>query len=125
MGKRSRTPRVDSRLLRRGTTGSSLEQEAVLKMAAAGITGYLREQWLVPGRRFAFDFSWARERVVLEVHGVYGKKSRHLNPKGFQNDREKMNLAQMQGWLVIEAGTDQIKKGEFIQWLQDALQLRR
>ena len=93
-------------------------------MTAAGIGGFLAEQHIIPGRRFRFDFAWYEERVALEVHGVYGKKSRHRTAGGFQRDRVKMNLAQLEGWLVIEAGTDHIKSGEFIQWIKDALASR-
>ena len=125
MGKKRRTPRtLDARLLRSGG-GSSLEKETVLKLAAAGIDGYSREQHILPGRRFRFDFAWYAEKVALEIHGVYGNKSRHRTSTGFQRDRVKMNLAQIAGWIVIEAGTDHVKSGEFLEWLEAALQNRR
>ena len=35
-----------------------------------------------------------------------------------------MNLAQLNGWLVIEATTSHVKSGEFIEWVDRALELR-
>lgn len=35
-----------------------------------------------------------------------------------------MNLAQLAGYIVIEAGTTQIKDGSFVPWVRDALALR-
>lgn len=89
-----------------------------------GLGGYQREQHILPGRRFRFDFVWWDERVALEVHGVYGNKSRHRTSTGFQRDRAKMNLAQLDGWLVLEAGTDHVKSGEFLEWVREALAKR-
>lgn len=123
MGRKRRQPSVSSRALK-GGSGSSLERDAALKMAAAGIDEPAREQHILPGRRFRFDFVWYPQRVTLEVHGIYGPKSRHRTAIGFQKDRVKMNLAQLQGWIVIEAGTDHIKTGEFVKWVQAALELR-
>ena len=94
-------------------------------MAVAGVEKPVAEQCILPGRRFRFDRVWFDQRVALEIHGVYGKKSRHLTTKGFQEDRVKMNLAQLAGWLVIEAGTDHIKSGEFVSWVEEALESRR
>lgn len=123
MGKR-RTPSITSDKLRAGKTKSSLEQLAASQLLAAGLGGFECEQHILRPRRFRFDYVWYEGKVVLEVHGVFGYKSRHLTAGGFMKDREKMNLAQLAGYIVIEAGTTQIKDGSFVPWVRDALALR-
>ena len=123
MGKR-RTPSITSDKLRAGKTKSSLEQLAASQLLAAGLGGFECEQHILRPRRFRFDIVWLEEKVVLEVHGVFGYKNRHLTAGGFMKDREKMALAQLAGYIVIEAGTTQIKDGSFVPWVRDALALR-
>jgi len=124
--KKRRTPlKFDVGVLRSKAKTSPLERDADLKIAAAGIDAPTHEQCILPGRRFRFDRVWYPERVALEIHGAYGAKSRHRTSQGFQRDRVKMNLAQIAGWIVIEAGTDHVKSGEFIEWVKDALESRR
>lgn len=104
--------------------GSPLEASVQQQLDAAGLTGYRREGRLLAPRRFLFDFYWKDQRVALEVHGVYGYKSRHRTAKGFQADRVKMNLLQLDGWIILEAGTDHVKTGEFLEWVTAALEKR-
>ena len=52
----------------------------------------------IPGRRFRFDFAWPEHRLLVEIqeetaHGKWRKQSQ---------DAEKLNLAQMQGWIVLQ-----------------------
>ena len=104
---------------------SSLEIQAGLLLRARGMSGFLREQKILAPRRFEFDFVWPTFKVTLEVHGgQYLKKGRHQTASGFARDRVKMNLAQLEGWLVIEACTDHVKSGEFTKWVADALSSR-
>ena len=115
------SPRIKRAKVRKRKGPSSLESMAALKMKARGVPKWETERRILAPRRFMFDFVWSKQRVTLEVHGVYGRKSRHLTPSGFQRDRVKMNLAQLAGWIVIEAGTDHIRSGEFVHWVIDAL----
>lgn len=117
--------KITRRALSKARGGSPLEQSAALQLLGAGLGGFKREGHLLAPRKFRVDFYWPKERVVLEVHGVYGAKSRHRTAKGFQRDRVKMNLLALEGWLVIEAGTDHIKSGEFVEWVSGALGSRR
>lgn len=116
---------VRSKHAAKARRGSQLEQSAALQLLGAGLGGYRREGYLLAPRRFRFDFYWPKEKVALEVHGVYGQKSRHRTAKGFQQDRVKMNLLQLEGWVVLEAGTDHVKTGEFLEWVRSALKSRR
>lgn len=85
-----------------------------------------------PTRRWKFDFAWPVERVAVEIHGgVYkndkqdsSKRGRHTRGKGFINDREKMNEAQLQGWIVLEICSDTID-ARGVAWVKRAIALRR
>jgi hypothetical protein len=35
-----------------------------------------------------------------------------------------MNLLQLDGWIILEAGTDHVKTGEFLEWVTAALDKR-
>lgn len=52
-------------------------------------------------RRFVFDWAWPIELVSAEVNGqAWGVKGggRH----GKDKDLEKLNLAQLEGWIVLQ-----------------------
>lgn len=48
------------------------------------------------------DLAWPKEKVALEVHGAVFQNGRHNRGDGFLKDREKMNEAQLMGWIVLE-----------------------
>ncbi|NRA60837.1 MAG: hypothetical protein HRU25_07970 [Psychrobium sp.] len=76
-------------------------------------------------RRWRFDYAWPDSFVALEIHGGVFSKGRHTRGKGFTEDRVKMNSAQLLGWIVIEATTDQVKQGLMVTWLRQAFKLRK
>lgn len=59
-----------------------------------------------PPRRFRFDWSWqppaAKRKVALEINGGVWTFGRHTRGKGYLRDMEKLNLAQMDGWIVLQ-----------------------
>lgn len=67
-----------------------------------------------PIRRWRFDAAWIKQKVALEVHGAVYAGGRHTRGNGFENDREKMNEAQLLGWTVLEYSTGQIRDGHYI-----------
>ncbi len=80
---------------------------------------------LHPTRKWRWDFAWPDCKVAVEVHGSTWVGGRHTRGQGFANDREKMNEAQLLGWLVIECTYDQIASGQLFDWLDRAMALRR
>ncbi len=73
-------------------------------------------------RKWRFDFSWPDRKVAIEIEGGVFSKGRHIRPKGFTEDIVKYNTAMIKhGWLVIRATTAQVKSGDAISWLMDAL----
>lgn len=109
---------------RQSNRKSKLEGLAEAQLRAAGIGGWVREARLLAPRRFLFDFAWPSEKVVLEIHGGQWTGGRHQTGWGFARDRVKMNLLALRGWLVIEACTDHVNSGEFIDWVKLALSSR-
>lgn len=83
-----------------------------------------REFRFSAARRWRFDLAYEEEKVAVEVHGGVWSQGRHTRGKGFLADREKMNEAQLQGWLVLEVGYDDLSNGQAREWLERALALR-
>ena len=90
-----------------------------------------REYRFHPVRRWRLDLAWTGEivrrestsadgcsdmkywldivpLVAVECHGGTYSGGRHTRGKGFENDREKMNEAQLAGFIVLEFTSQQI-----------------
>lgn len=91
--------------------GDALSQELYrwLQHLYAGIEGVEFECRFHPLRRWRFDLCWPAIKVAVECHGDIWK-GRHTRPLGFAKDREKMNAAQLAGWLVLEFSTEDIRE---------------
>lgn len=75
----------------------------------------------IPERKFAFDFYVAPDLLVEVNGGAWSKgKMGHNSGTGLQRDAEKMSLAAVQGFRMIVATTEQVKKGYAIQWIMAA-----
>lgn len=75
-----------------------------------------------PDRRWRFDLAYPEQKVAIEVHGGIWTGGRHGRGYGFENDREKMNEAQIMGWKVLEYSTGQVMDGVPILDLKRVLQ---
>jgi len=73
-----------------------------------------------PSRKWRFDYSWPDKKIALEVHGGVHVGGRHTRGSGFVKDREKMNSAQLLGWVVLEVTPEHIKSGQLRAWLLSA-----
>jgi hypothetical protein len=84
-------------------------------------------------RLWRFDYAWElgwpkREdltdtnyaKVAVELDG----RGRHQTPAGYAADCEKINAAQIQGWIVIKIPTRYVASDEFMVQLFDALKER-
>jgi len=78
-----------------------------------------------PARTWRFDFAWPKQKIALEVNGGIWARGRHVRGRGFLNDMEKINQAQIMGWLVMQCSPDQLKSGEIITVLQEAFASRK
>lgn len=66
---------------------------------AYGVAMPEAEYRFCPGRRFRFDFAWPARRVAVEIDG--GQWQAHGGRHATDADREKLNLAAVQGWRVL------------------------
>jgi hypothetical protein len=64
-----------------------------------------------PERKWRFDMAWLDYMIGLEVDGGVWTGGRHTRGKGFENDCEKLNAAQIMGWTVLRYSTGQVKSG--------------
>lgn len=62
-------------------------------------------------RRWRFDLAFPDRLVAVEIHGAVYSFGHHTRGRGFEDDREKANEAQIMGWRVLEYSTGQVKKG--------------
>lgn len=70
-------------------------------------------------RRFRFDFAWPEHKIATEMQGGVFNRGGHVRPIGYTNDREKMNLAVIDGWAVFEVTSAQVNNGQALGWLTE------
>ncbi len=61
-----------------------------------------REQMIVPGRKWRFDFVRKQALAAVEIHGGVWTGGRHTRGGGFSEDRRKMAAAAELDWAVFE-----------------------
>ena len=102
------------------SAGSKGEQALAAQLQAAGVS-FEREQLLIPGRRFRFDFVITGSDLVIEVEGGTWSGGRHTSGVGFRSDCWKYNKALELGYRVLRYTTDMVTKGEAIAQVVDIL----
>lgn len=88
-----------------------------------------------PPRRWRFDYvlngpipgsNPPREyKIAIEFNGSVWTQGRHTRGQGYINDREKINQAQIDGWLVLELTTEMIKSGRAYEMIEQAIESRK
>lgn len=68
-----------------------------------------------------FDFAWPPCQVAAEVQGAIWSKGKHTRGAGYENDREKVNAAQLLGWIVLEFTTGMVQDGRALKTIERAL----
>ena len=102
------------------SAGSKGEEALAAQLQAAGVS-FEREQLLIPGRRFRFDFVITGSDLVIEVEGGTWSGGRHTSGVGFRSDCFKYNKALELGYRVLRYTTDMVTKGEAIAQVVDIL----
>ena len=100
---------------------SKLETLMQTQILAHGLPAPTTEHEFYDGRKWRFDFAWPAECIALEVEGGTWNQGRHQTGAGFSADCEKYNMATLLGWRVLRVTGDQIKSGQAIQWLMQAI----
>jgi hypothetical protein len=89
-----------------------------------------------PDRLWRFDAAYIEEMIAVEVDGgihgvgpacpVCGRRAQggHNSAAGFTSDREKINTAQVMGWIVLSVTNKQIEAGQATDFIRRALNFR-
>ena len=77
-----------------------------------------------PPRRWRWDYAVPSIKLGIEFHGSIWTQGRHTRGMGFMNDREKMNQAQIDGWLVLEIVSEFVRDGRAYLMIEKAIQER-
>src|SRR3990167_5184772 len=72
-------------------------------------------------RRFRFDWAWPDRLLAVEQNGGVWTGGRHTRGTGYLRDLEKLNLAQLEGWTVLQFSPEQIRTAELLPLLKKAL----
>lgn len=73
-------------------------------------------------RRWRFDLAWPDSRTAVEYDGIFGDRTNsHLSIKGVMRDQEKLNEAQIKGWVVLRVNAATVDDGRALQWIEQAL----
>lgn len=63
---------------------------------------YPKKKQLPPGwKRWRFDFCWVEAKIAVECEGGIGSNGRHVRVKGYVEDCDKYNAAQLVGFRVL------------------------
>lgn len=66
-------------------------------------------------RKFRADFLCPRLKMIIEVNGGQFTGGRHTRGgKGYETDLEKLNLAQIHGYKVIQFTYEMLRRGEHL-----------
>ena len=102
---------------------SDLEDALAYQIRALGLPEPVR-QFRLPesNRRFAYDFCFVDQRLLVEVQGsVWVAHTGHTSGAGVTRDADKLNLATMHGYRVLQFTGDMVKNGKAVQVLQTCL----
>jgi hypothetical protein len=81
-----------------------------------------RQAKLIPGRKFAFDFAWAEQRLAVEVQGgIFLPKGAHTSGPGVTRDCEKGALAMLAGYRPLSVTGEHVRSGRALAWIEALL----
>ena len=106
---------------RSGQTPSEGEATLALMLRVEGIA-FEREYRAIPSRKFRWDFFISPDLLIEVQGGVWNfGKSGHSSGAGITRDAEKSSLAVTYGFRPITATTAQVKSGEALEWIKQAI----
>lgn len=107
------------------TYGSDLEAafDTWLKRLAPAVPLPTPEYRFLVTRKWRFDRAFIEQRVAVELDGGIWNAGRHLQPKGFEADLEKMNAATAHGWRVFRFTATMLERDPFLCISQVAIAL--
>lgn len=109
---------------------SNLERAFVTRwrqLAPTAAPEPVAEYEFLEDRKFRLDFAWPEHKVGLELQGGTWTKGAHVRGKGYREDCEKLNLAQLDGWIVLWVTTDMLSDDpmEVVEMILRAIEIKR
>ena len=101
---------------------STLEELFAFQATAAGLPAFEREVCAIPGRKFRFDFAWPAYKLLVEVNGGTFTRGAHSTGVGIERDMEKLDLATLAGWRVLQVSAKMVRSGVAVEMVRQALE---
>lgn len=109
----------------RRTNPSKPHETLAKQLEYVGIQGFTREYRAIPGRRYRIDIAFPEQRIAVEVMGGVWVGGRHTRGAGYETDSEKICLLAGLGWTYLQVTPDQIRKGQALKWIENAIRARK
>lgn len=104
-----------------GKAESALEHHLAASMALLGLPEPEREYRFHPTRRWRMDFAWPSVMLAVEIEGGIYRGGGHTHVKDLKRDMAKGNAAALLGWRVLRFHGDQVRSGEAVETIRQAL----
>lgn len=75
-------------------------------------------------RRWRFDYCWPDHKLAVEAQGGLWIRGKHSRAAGILRDYEKLNTAQLMGWIVLQFTPDQLLTNEALDLIERVLKQR-
>ena len=98
----------------------SLELAMAQQFRAVGLSPERQYRWH-PTRKFASDFAFVEDKLLVEVEGGAYSGGRHVRGAGFTADCARQAEALMLGWRVLRVTGEHLRSGEALRWVQHLL----
>lgn len=112
----------------RGRTSARTDYKADLQrdLEQIGLSSFTVEYLFHATRKWRFDFAFVAEKVAVEYDGgIFDNgPSGHTSVSGIMRDIEKINEAQLAGWLVIRVTPQSVANGTALRYAKRALKSR-
>jgi len=89
-----------------------------------GNFNFIPEYQFNPNRKWRFDYALLDYMIAIEIEGGAWSNGRHTRGKGFINDMEKYNSANVLGWQVLRYTPEQFENYVFLKDINELLKNR-
>ncbi len=101
---------------------NKLENDLYGQIKLAGLDDGLETQYRWnPDREWKADFAYPDLKIIIEINGGSHIQGRHNRHKGYEEDLEKANQAQLSGWLYLSFTGDMVRDGRAVDYVYRAL----
>jgi len=96
--------------------------QLVRDLKAYKLYDFVQEHRFHAIRQFRFDIAFVDRKLAIEIDGgIWLDKGGHQTGTGYQNDRDKDELALLDGWRVYRVTPKMVKSGRAVQTIEKLL----